>query len=128
MARRDEDDEEDDRPRRRPQRRDEDDDDEDDRPRRRRRRPDNTNVPCPECGAYSARPGPWPWYLGTVGAMMCRAVICNECGHEYDEKKPEADLATRKRNLAIGINVVGGLGILTVIGLLALWISYTMGR
>ena len=94
---------------------------EDDRPRRRARR--NTDIPCPKCGAYSVRPGPWPWYLGTVGAMMCRAVICNECGHEYDEKKPSADLATRKRNLAIGINAVGLLGIIAVFGGLALWLS-----
>ena len=102
-----------------------DDDDDDDRPRRRR---PNTDVPCPKCGAHSVRPGPWPWYLGTVGAIMCRAVICNECGHEYDEKKPQANLATRKRNLAIGINVVGFLGIVTVIGGLVLWIMYVMGN
>ena len=103
-----------------------DDEDDDDRPRRRRR--PNTDVPCPECGACSSRPGPWPWYLGTVGAIMCRAVICNECGHEYDEKKPEANLATRKRNLAIGINAVGLLGIVAVIGGLVLWISHVMGN
>jgi hypothetical protein len=96
-------------------------DDDDDRPRRK-----NTNVPCPKCGARSVRPGPWPWYLGTVGALLCRAVICNECGHEYDEKKPDADLAKRKRNLAIGINLVGLLGIACVIGGLALWLSVMM--
>lgn len=98
-----------------------DDDDDDDRPRRR-----NTTVPCPKCGGRSVRPGPWPWYLGTVGALVCRAVICNACGHEYDEKKPDADLATRKRNLAIVINLVGLVGILAVIGGLVLWISYVM--
>ena len=59
--------------------------DDDDRPRRRwRRNEENTNVPCPKCGARSVRSGPWPWYLGTVGAVMCRAVVCNECGHEYE--------------------------------------------
>ena len=57
---------------------------------------------------------------------MCKAVICNECGHEYDEKKPQANLATRKRNLAIGINAVGFLGIVTVLALLIVWIAYTM--
>src|SRR5262245_29557537 len=57
------------------------DDDEDYAPRRRRA---NTDVPCPKCGARSVRSGPWPWYLGTVGAILCRAVICNECGHEYE--------------------------------------------
>ena len=96
-----------------------------DRPRRRGNEV-NTKVPCPKCGGMSVRSGPWPWYLGTVGAIMCKAVICNDCGHEYDLKKPEANLATRKRNLAIGINVVGLIGILAVIALLVLWIMYTM--
>jgi|GEM_PF-6123321 len=100
-----------------------DDDDEDDYGSRRSK---NTDVLCPNCGGQSVRPGPWPWYLGTVGALMCRAVICNECGHEYDEKKPEANLATRKRNLAIGINLVGLLGIIAIIGGLALWLSMVM--
>jgi hypothetical protein len=104
--------------------RDDRDDDEDYRPRRRPRR--RIAVACPECGAYDARPGPWPWYLGTIGAIVCKAVICNECGHEYDEKKLQANLAKRKRNLAIVINAVGGLGIVLVIGLLVLWIMYTM--
>ena len=74
----------------------------------------------------SIRSGPWPWYLGTVGAILCKAVICNECGHEYDLKKPGAHLPTRKRNLAIVINAVGLVGILTVLGLLVVWIMYTM--
>ena len=115
-----------------PRRDDEDDDrddDRDDRPQKKKRRPaENTRVPCPRCGARSVRSGPWPWYLGTVGAMLCKAVICNECGHEYDEKKPHADLRTRKRNLAIVINLIGFIGIAAVIGLLALWIMYTMKR
>jgi C4-type Zn-finger protein len=101
-------------------------DEEEERPKRRRQNEQNTRVSCPECGARSVRSGPWPWYLGTVGAIMCRAVICNECGHEYDEKKPHANLATRKRNLAIGINLVGFLGIATVIGLLVVWLMYMM--
>ena len=113
-------DDDDDRPRRR-------DDRDDDRPRRRDDRPeDRGGVACPKCGSRSRRNGPWPWYLGSVGAILCKAVICNECGHEYDAKKPQADLATRKRNLAIGINGCGFLGILAVIGLLILWINYTM--
>jgi len=104
------------------------DDDDDDRPRRggKRRNVENTKIPCPKCGGRSVRSGPWPWYLGTIGAIMCKAVICNECGHEYDEKKPQANLATRKRNLAIGINAVGFLGIVAVIALLIVWIAYTM--
>jgi hypothetical protein len=57
---------------------------------------------------------------------MCKAVICNECGHEFDLKKPQANLASRKRNLAIVINLIGGIGILAVIGLLVVWLMYTM--
>jgi hypothetical protein len=102
------------------------DEDDDDRPRRRRR--SGGGVPCPKCGSRSNRPGPWPWYLGTVGAVLCRAVVCDDCDHEFDAKKPAADLATRKQNLAIGINGCGLLGILGVIGLLALWVSVVMRR
>jgi hypothetical protein len=53
-------------------------------------------------------------------------VICNECGHEYDEKKPHAHLPTRKRNLAIATNAVGLLGILIVVGGLVVWLMYAM--
>ena len=100
-------------------------DEDDDRPRRRRT---GSGVPCPQCGSRSNRPGPWPWYLGTAGAVLCRAVICNDCDHEFDAKKPSADLPSRKRNLAIGINGCGLLGILGVFGLRALWIGVVMGR
>lgn len=88
---------------------------------------DGYGTPCPECGSRSQRNGPWPWYLGTIGAIICRAVICNKCGHEFDAKKPHANLATRKRNLTIGINLLGLLGILMVFGLLAVWIAVVMG-
>lgn len=101
-------------------------DEDDDRPRRRRRTA--ADVECPECGSRSNRPGPWPWYLGTVGAVLCRAVICNDCDHEFDAKKPRANLAARKRNLAIGINGCGFLGILAVIGLLGAWIAFMTQR
>ncbi|HVK18827.1 MAG TPA: hypothetical protein VM533_17990 [Fimbriiglobus sp.] len=103
------------------------DDDPDDRPRRRRRR-GHRGVPCPECGSEYQRSGPWPWYLGTVGMMFCKAVVCDDCGHHFDAKKPRADLATRKRNLAIAINGVGLLGILLVFGCLGAWIVFTMKR
>ena len=103
--------------------RDDDDDDYDDRPRRRR-----GGVPCPECGSRYQHAGPWPWYLGTVGMMFCKAVVCDDCGHHFDAKKPRADLATRKRNLAIAINGVGLLGILLVFGCLGAWIVFTMKR
>src|SRR5258708_4875045 len=43
-----------------------------------RRRPGSSGG-CPECGSNYLRPGPWPWYLGTIGAMLCRAVICEDC-------------------------------------------------
>ena len=74
--------------------------------------------PCPECGNAGSRPGPWPWYLGTVGALIVRAVICSQCGHHFDAKKPQADLAKRKLWLAIIINGIGGAGIVAVIGCL----------
>ena len=83
-------------------------------------------VACPRCGSRSMRTGPWPWYLGTVGAILCKAVICNDCGHKYDANKPHANLATRKRNLALGINGCGLVGIIGVIGLLVLWIWFVM--
>jgi hypothetical protein len=103
------------------------DEDDEDRPRR-RRRPGGAGVPCPKCGSRSQRPGPWPWYLGTAGAVLCRAVICDDCDHEFDAKKPSADLAARKRNLAIGINGCGFVGILAVIAALGLWISVVTQR
>ena len=72
--------------------------------------------PCPKCGSQSLRPGPWPWYLGTVGAILVQARVCNDCGHEFDAKKPKADLAKRKLHLALIINGVGALGIVLIIG------------
>jgi hypothetical protein len=107
----------------RPPRRREDDDFDEPPPRGRRA---HSGVPCPSCGSRWLRAGPWPWYLGTVGAMLCRAVICNECGHEFDANKPHANLASRKRNLAIIINLVGLLGIISVVGGLAWWIWWNM--
>jgi len=73
-------------------------------------------TPCPKCGSPLQRAGAWPWYLGTLGAMMMKAVQCAQCGHEFDAKKPQANLATRKRNLAILINGLGLLGIVAIIG------------
>jgi hypothetical protein len=119
MPRDDDDDDVDDRPRRRRR----DDDDDDDRPKRRRR---GGGVPCPECGSRNQHAGPWPWYLGTVGLMFCRAVVCEDCGHEFDAKKPRANLATRKRNLALAINGVGLVGIILVLGCLGAVIMSTM--
>ena len=45
-----------------------------------------------------------------------KAVICNRCGHEFDARKPGADLATRKRKLAWILNGIGGVGIVLIIG------------
>ena len=59
------------------------------------------------CGSRRLRTDPWPWYLGTVGAFLCRPVVCVACGHEFDVKKPHAKLPARKRNLALAINGVG---------------------
>ncbi len=86
------------------------------------RSPGVAGPPCPECGGRQLRAGEWPWYLGTIGAMIVRAVVCNQCGHAFDAKKPDADYAQRKRNLALLINGIGGLGILTIIGALVLFV------
>ena len=94
-------------------------------PSRPRNRGASSGPPCPKCGGRKHKPGPWPWYLGTVGAMIVRAVVCVECGHHYDAKKPNADLPTRKRNLAIILNGIGALGIAAVIGLLVLVVKST---
>jgi len=76
---------------------------------------------CPRCGSQNFRSGPWPWYLGSIGAIIVRAVVCNQCGHHFDLRKPHADLQKRKRNLAIMINGFGAFGILMVIlGVVAL--------
>ena len=72
-------------------------------------------TPCPKCNSGSQRRGPWPWYLGTIGAILVRAVICNDCGHEFDAKKPEADLAKRKLHLALLLNGIGLAGIVLII-------------
>ncbi len=80
-------------------------------------------VSCPRCGGQSNRPGPWPWYLGTIGAIFVSARLCNLCGHEFDARKPQADFAKRKFNLALLINGFGGLGIAIVVALLG-WLIY----
>jgi DNA-directed RNA polymerase subunit M/transcription elongation factor TFIIS len=102
-------------------------------PRERPRRPaehrrNGSGPRCPECGSTYLSSGPWPWYLGTIGAMLCRAMVCDDCGHEFDARKPHANLAKRKRNLAILINGIGLLGILAVIGGLALWIWWVVNK
>jgi DNA-directed RNA polymerase subunit RPC12/RpoP len=107
----------------------EDDSSPEERPRRPGRRPrarGDSRVPCPECGSRWIRKGPWSWYLGTVGAIVCKAVECQECGHEFDLYKPQANLAKRKLNLAIGINAVGLVGIIIVLTMLFLFIRATM--
>jgi hypothetical protein len=88
----------------------------------------NRGVECPECGCPDTRAGSFPWYLGTVGAVVCRPVICEDCDHTFDAKKPKANLSKRLFNLAIVINGIGLLGILTVIGLLVLWIAVVMKK
>jgi hypothetical protein len=60
--------------------------------------------------------------------MVCRAVICNDCGHEFDARKPHADLATRKLVLFLVINGVGLVGILAVIFAMGLYIWWMMQR
>ena len=82
-------------------------------------------VPCPRCGSRAVRPGPWPWYLGTIGAMFVSAKLCTQCGHHFDARKPEADFRQRKLRLALLINGFGGLGILIVVFLVGLVVYYT---
>jgi hypothetical protein len=103
------------------------DDDDDDRPRRRRRRSEGDSpIPCPKCGSRWLRGGPWPWYLGTIGTFLCNVKTCEECGHVFDAKKPEADWGSRSIKLALILNGIGGLGIVAVIGGLILLIMATM--
>ena len=78
---------------------------------------------CPRCSSQSIRSGPWPWYLGTVGAMFVSARVCNQCGHEFDARKPQADLRKRKLRLALVINGIGAVGILAVIAFVG-WVAY----
>jgi hypothetical protein len=60
--------------------------------------------------------------------MIVKAVICRACGHHFDAKKPDADLASRKRNLAILLNGIGALGIAVIIGGLVLLFRATFKR
>ena len=77
--------------------------------------PGTYGVACPRCGSQSTRAGPWPWYLGTIGAIFVSAKLCTQCGHEFDARKPQADLSKRKLRLALLINGLGALGILAVV-------------
>ena len=74
---------------------------------------------CPKCQSTATRPGPWPWYLGTIGAMLVSAKVCTQCGHEFDARKPHADLRKRKLVLALVINGIGLVGIIAVIAMVA---------
>jgi hypothetical protein len=104
-----------------------DDDDSDEQPARRSDRDRGpSKVPCPACGSRWVRSGPWPWYLGTVGALVCKAVECQECGHQFDLYKPQADLAKRKLHLALAINGVGLIGIILILGGLFVWLRMAM--
>jgi len=85
--------------------------------------PVSYGIACPKCSSQSIRPGPWPWYLGTIGAIFVSARACNQCGHEFDARKPQADLGKRKLRLALVINGIGALGILAVIGFVV-WVAY----
>ena len=88
--------------------------------------PRTHGVACPRCGGQSNRPGPWPWYLGTIGAIFVSARLCNLCGHEFDARKPQADFAKRKFHLALLINGFGALGIVIVVVLLGWFVFVTM--
>ena len=81
---------------------------------------------CPRCGSHSIRDGPWSWYVGTLGDNILWPSICNQCGHEFDARKPQADLARRKLRLFLIINAIGGLGIVIFLVLLGWVISVIM--
>jgi hypothetical protein len=59
--------------------------------------------------------------------ILVSARLCNQCGHEFDARKPQADFAKRKFHLALLINGLGGLGIVTVLALLG-WLIYVTMR
>ena len=80
------------------------------------REPAVAGPPCPECGGSQLRHGAWPWYLGTIGALVMRPLECERCGHAFDGRKPHADLTKRKLRLALLINGLGALGIVLIIG------------
>jgi hypothetical protein len=101
-------------------------DDEDWRRQRKRSDRGDSAIPCPKCGSRDLRGGPWPWYLGTVGTFLCNVVTCRDCGHVFDTKKPEADWNKRGLRLALILNGIGLIGIIAVIGGLALLILSTM--
>jgi len=104
-------------------------DEKDDRPRRRQRSDrGDSPIPCPACGSRDLRGGPWPWYLGTVGSFICNVVTCRECSHVFDTRKPQADWNKRALKLALILNGIGLLGIIAVIGGLALLIMATMQK
>ena len=65
------------RKKRRPEPRDDDDDDD-----------GYDDVRCPKCNSTKIGSGSWPWYLGTLGAIFCKAMECRRCGHEFDYNKP----------------------------------------
>jgi len=55
--------------------------------------------------------------------MFVSARVCNQCGHEFDARKPQADLRKRKLRLALVINGIGAVGILAVIAFVG-WVAY----
>lgn len=89
------------------------------------RGPQVASPPCPRCRGQLMRASSSPFYLGVIGLMLVKPVVCTQCGHEFDARKPKANLNSRKRNLMLLLNGIGCLGIVAVITLLMLLIIST---
>jgi hypothetical protein len=78
---------------------------------------------CPRCGSSALRPKAASLLVGIVGMLLMKPVECGSCGHAWDTKKPDEDLATRTRRLALGLNLFGGGCILLVLLFVGVWIA-----
>ena len=47
--------------------------------------------------------------------MFLSPVICCQCGHAFDARKPHADLKRRQRNIGLVMNLFGAVGIALVV-------------
>jgi hypothetical protein len=91
-----------------------DEDDEDDRRERRTRW-----KPCPKCGAQRSEKVTWTVWGSFYGPAMFSHVRCADCGYGYNGR-------TGKSNFwpAFFMVLIPALGLVAVIGGLALWIWY----
>ena len=76
---------------------------------------------CPHCGGTQLAPGERSLATGTLGLMLMNPKVCMACGYAFDTKAPHIPLPERNRQMAVKINLLGGLGILAIILALALF-------